>query len=214
MGFPVYDYRKDIRNVLTTPEIRARFFRIDPGQTASDHSHDLGHEVFLLLQGRALFEIEGQRQELGPGQMCVALAHQRHRITALDEEPVVMYLSVTPHILPTHTFWDQEGQRLPHRYMPPEAYDVQDDLSVPLSTLVDQQVAAARGVADAALGCVAIQEAMGSRMREAAARGDQKAVAEARDAMWEALYQLFQRTYQLAGAWNRTAGRLAAAGQG
>ena len=31
MGFPVYDFRKDIRNILVTPEIRARFLRMELG---------------------------------------------------------------------------------------------------------------------------------------------------------------------------------------
>ena len=28
MGFPVYDYRTDVRNVLVTPQIRSRFLRV------------------------------------------------------------------------------------------------------------------------------------------------------------------------------------------
>ena len=41
MGFPVYDYRTDIRNVLVTPQIRSRFLKMEPGQSAQLHSHDL-----------------------------------------------------------------------------------------------------------------------------------------------------------------------------
>jgi len=67
MGFPVYDYRKDIRNILVTPQIRARFLRMEVGQVNQGHTHDLGHEVFLILQGRAEFEIDGQKEVLGPG---------------------------------------------------------------------------------------------------------------------------------------------------
>ena len=60
MGFPVYDYRSDVRNVLVTPQIRSRFLRMEPGEESGGHSHDLGHEVFLILQGRAEFTIEGE----------------------------------------------------------------------------------------------------------------------------------------------------------
>ena len=63
MAFAVYDYRTDIRNVLVTPQIRSRFVRMEPGPTPSPHSHDLGHEVFLVLSGRALFEIDGETKE-------------------------------------------------------------------------------------------------------------------------------------------------------
>ena len=51
MGFTVYDCRKDIRNILVTPQIRARFCRLEPGPGSLDkfHTHDLGHEIFLSL---------------------------------------------------------------------------------------------------------------------------------------------------------------------
>ena len=49
---------------------------MEPGQSAQRHSHDLGHEIFLILEGRVEFEIDGETEELGPGQMCIALADQ------------------------------------------------------------------------------------------------------------------------------------------
>ena len=55
MGFPVYDFRnpEHITNMLVTPEIRSRFMWMDPGdEFNSRHSHDLGHEIFLVLQGK------------------------------------------------------------------------------------------------------------------------------------------------------------------
>ena len=66
MSFAVYDYRTDIRNVLVTPQIRSRFLRMEPGQMAQRHSHDLGHEIFLILQGQCEFEIDGETAVLGP----------------------------------------------------------------------------------------------------------------------------------------------------
>ena len=44
MGFTVYDCRKDIRNILVTPQIRARFCRMEPGPGSLDkfHTHGLG----------------------------------------------------------------------------------------------------------------------------------------------------------------------------
>ena len=94
---------------------------MEPGYTAPRHSHDVGHEVFLILSGRAEFEIDGERAVLGPGQMCFARAGQMHQVKVLGDQPMTMYLSVTPHLEPTHTFWDDQGQqaapplRRPHR---------------------------------------------------------------------------------------------------
>ena len=47
------DYRTDVRNVLVTSQIRRRFLRMEPGQTAQPYSHDLGHEIFLVLAADA-----------------------------------------------------------------------------------------------------------------------------------------------------------------
>ena len=125
MTFDVYDYRTDVRNILVTPEIRSRFLKVEPGGPAGSHTHDLGHEVFLVLDGIAEFEIDGNKRQLGPGQMCVALAGQMHGVRAVGDRPTTMYLSVTPHVQPTHTFWDDAGRRLPHRFAPSSNYDVE-----------------------------------------------------------------------------------------
>ena len=76
MSFSVFDYKKDLANLLVSPHIRARFLRIEPGEIHGMHSHDLGHEVFFILEGHLTFYIDGEEQTLGPGQLCVALADQ------------------------------------------------------------------------------------------------------------------------------------------
>ena len=75
MALQVYDYRSDIANLLVTPQIRCRFLKMAVGQFNAGHTHDLGHEIFLILQGRAEFEIAGERAVLGPGE----LVHCAHR---------------------------------------------------------------------------------------------------------------------------------------
>src|SRR5439155_18397369 len=78
--------------------------------------HDLGHEVFLVLEGQADIEIAGERAVLGPGQLCMVRATQMHRVRNAGEGPLVLYLSVSPHVEPTHTYWTESGDRLPPRY--------------------------------------------------------------------------------------------------
>ena len=51
MSLKVYDYRSDIVNMLVTPQIRCRFLKMAVGQFNAGHTHDLGHEIFLILQG-------------------------------------------------------------------------------------------------------------------------------------------------------------------
>lgn len=203
MPFTVYDYRTDITNVLVTPEIRARFMVLDVGeQTGRGHSHDLGHEVFLVLQGQAEFEIDGDRQVVGPGQMCVALVDQAHTVRNVGDEPVIMYLSVTPHIQPTHTGWTDAGTKEPPRFQPGRTYDLPPDPHTPTEMLLDEHLDAAEALDEATEAACDVQREQAAAFRQALAAGDKAATLRARDAMWEALYPMFRQMYALAGAWN------------
>mgnify|MGYP003979447133 CR=1 FL=1 len=140
MSLEVFDVRHDLKNLFVSPQIRARFMQMQPGEVSKWHSHDLGHEIFLVLKGKALFEIGDESEELEPGQLCVANVDQPHRVTVLGDEPMTMYLSVTPHVQPTHTFLDRDGERLPTRFMPSSAYDVDTDTRTPMEELINRFV--------------------------------------------------------------------------
>ena len=206
MGFPVYDYRTDLRNVLVTPQIRSRFLRVEPGPMPKSHTHDLGHEIFLVLSGRAEFEIDGEKAEVGPGQMCVALIDQPHAVRALGDEPVTMYLSVTPHIQPTHTTWTEDGQRMPFRFAPSANYDVDYGEARPLETLLSELAGAAELLAGAAEAAGGQEEALG-HLRKAIDDGDLATAAEIRDRVWGKLFPVFQSANTVADLWNELAPR-------
>lgn len=208
MGFPVYDFRKDIKNVLVTPQIRSRFLKMEPGQSAQLHSHDLGHEIFLILEGRVEFEIEGETEELGPGQMCIALVDQPHKVRVLGDEPMTMYLSVTPHIHPTHTPRNDEGERLPHNYAPPSAYDVEPDMQVTVSELVSRQIHAANILAEFAETCANVQKEMGEKLIKTIEEGNVEKAIDIRKALWESLYPVFKAVSELGETWNQLAPRV------
>lgn len=208
MGFPVYDFRKDIKNVLVTPQIRSRFLKMEPGQSAQLHSHDLGHEIFLILEGRVEFEIEGETEELGPGQMCIALVDQPHKVRVLGDEPMTMYLSVTPHIHPTHTPRNDEGERLPHNYAPPSAYDVEPDMQVTVSELVSRQIHAANILAELAETCANVQKEMGEKLIKTIEEDNVEKAIDIRKALWESIYPVFKAVSEIGDTWNQLAPRL------
>ncbi|MCG9126604.1 cupin domain-containing protein [Candidatus Poribacteria bacterium] len=208
MGFPVYDYRKDIKNVLVTSQIRSRFLKMEPGQSAQLHSHDLGHEIFLILEGRVEFEIDGETEELGPGQMCIALADQPHRVSVLGDEPMTMYLSVTPHIYPTHTPRNDEGERLPHNYAPPSAYDVEPDMQVSVSELLTRQIHAVKLLSELVEACVELHEKIGEQLISGTNEKVQLDGIDTRQYIWESLYPVFKCVSELGETWNQLAPRL------
>jgi quercetin dioxygenase-like cupin family protein len=213
MGFSVYNYRTDIRNILVTPQIRARFLKIEPGPMAEGHSHDLGHEIFLILQGKAEFEIDGERDTLEPGQMCVALTDQTHAVRAVGPEPVIMYLSVTPHIQPTHTMWDERGNRRPHRFVGSESYDTGIERSVTDDQVVDSYLYALAATAEAAQKAAAAGADVTRRLKTAMDEGDSGAIEEARNVLWDSVSPVYERVAEMADIWNDLAARSVEAGQ-
>ncbi len=210
MAYAIYDYRHDIKNLLVTPQIRGRFMRMEPGEVHARHSHDLGHEIFLILEGHCDMEIEGDHAVLGTGQLCVAYAHQMHQARNTSAEPMTMYLSVTPHIEPTHTHYDQAtGERLLPRYNPPTAFDQTNILSdISTADLADQHLAVARRLAEVAQRAAEAQVA-GVAALKAATAGDPAAVGAAMDTIWEQVYASFEALNALSTTWNALAPRAA-----
>ncbi|MBM4436676.1 MAG: cupin domain-containing protein [Actinobacteria bacterium] len=215
MPFQVLDYRTDTRNVVITPEIRARFLRLEPGQAAQPHSHDLGHEVFLVLQGRCEFTIEGHRETLGPGQLCFAARDQLHSVRCVSDEPVIMYLSVTPHIEPTHTRWDEAGRKRPPEY----GHATRNERAVHDPSAGQSTDALADGLhartREAALALERAAHAQASHLpaaRQALAAADSNAAKAAADAVWSDLYPALRAVRAMEAAWNEYAARFTGAG--
>jgi len=207
MAFAVYDYRTVNKNVLVTPEIRARLYHMQPGQVDGRHSHDLGHEVFLILEGKAEFNIDGHVEVLGPGQMCVALADEIHQVrNLLPDAPTIMYLSVTPHIQPTHTGRTEDDQRQPPFFRPNAGYD-DPDPGRPLDAILDDQLQALRSLAQEAENALQLQSDQAMRWRQAAAGGKRDAAAAARTEMSAAIYRLHKALSAVSKTWNELAPR-------
>jgi quercetin dioxygenase-like cupin family protein len=208
MGFEVYDYRTVNRNVLVTPEIRARLYHMKPGQVDRRHSHDLGHEIFLILEGQAEFTINNTTKVLGPGEMCIALADEIHQVrNLLPDQPTIMFLSVTPHVQPTHTGRTETDEKMPPQFNPNANYHVDQDMSVPMASLLEQQRQAAAEVVTSAQNNLAAQEALAGELLAALEEGDHAAAVAARNAMWDAVYTLHKSVYAFDAVWNDAAPR-------
>jgi hypothetical protein len=125
---------------------------------------------------------------------------------------MVMYLSVTPHIEPTHTQYDKETwERLPPRYNPPTAFDKDDTLASATSTadLASRPQAAARVLAATAQVAAVAQTSAVAALKQAAADDDAVAIKAAMDRLWEQVYATYQAVNVLSEAWNDLAPRAA-----
>ncbi len=208
MPLEVFDFREDVRNVFITPEMRSRIMRMEPGAVSPGHTHDLGHEVFLVLEGYAEFTIDGETAVVGPGQLCFARADQWHEVRCVGDTPMTMYLSVTPHLEPTHTQWDHEGgSKLPYRYGSATRAErlARTEPPEPSEVLVERHVAAANALGEAAQANATAQVAAAATLRTALSANDQSAARAAIDAMWAAIYTTYTRLQAMEEAWNALA---------
>jgi mannose-6-phosphate isomerase-like protein (cupin superfamily) len=116
MAIAVHDYHAELTNIGVQPEIRSRFRRVELGPVPDIHSHDLGGETFLVMEGQIEFTVAHETVVCGPGQSIYVPPRTTHAVRAVGEHTGVIYLSVSPHVEPTHTFYDANGGRLPPRY--------------------------------------------------------------------------------------------------
>lgn len=211
MPLEVFDYRRDIKNVVIAPEIRARFLQIEPGTVNTPHSHDLGAEVFLILQGQAEFDIDGESAVLGPGELCFAARDQMHQIRVVGDEPVIMYLSVTPHVEPTHTLYADDGSRLPPTYgHATHAERADHDPSAGKSTveLASDHLQAAQTLARLASESAARHVARTREVEQKTEAGDGAGAKETVDAMWRDAYATLSAVARVEATWNELAVRV------
>jgi quercetin dioxygenase-like cupin family protein len=198
------DYRTDLKNFLVTPEMRSRFMRLEPGRDYTGHTHDLGHEIFLVMEGTIDFDVAGRKARLGPGQACVALVDETHCLRVVGDQPATIYLSVTPHVAPTHTWWNADGTKKPPRYD-----TVADGWEPQPATheMVDEQLARVRALASAADAALRVHERAAEELKRAIAAGDREAARTAIDAMWAEIYPTFRAAFAMAQTWNSLAPR-------
>ena len=207
MAFEVFDYRRDIRNLIVTPQIRSRFLKMEPGQYNQRHSHDLGYEMFLILQGKAEFEIEGHKEIVSEGQLCMTGPDEIHGVrNMLSDEPTIMYLSVTPHIAPTHTFWAEDHvEKKPPRFVHNSQYEVAKDMSIPIEKLIDDQIASLEQLKQV------FEENTKSIGKELSLLKNEKDSINARklrDDMSKQIHELYKELYSFGDFWNCLAPRI------
>jgi quercetin dioxygenase-like cupin family protein len=208
VALEVFDSRTDVRNLFITPEIRSRVMRFQPGEVSQGHTHDLGHEMFVVLAGQAEFTIAGESGVVGPGQICVARAGQWHEIRTLPDQPMTLYLSVTPHIEPTHTLWDREGgTQLPYRYGASTRAERQarTEAVEPADVLLDRHLRSSAAFAATARANAEAQQLAARLLHQALQDVDTAAARVALDEMSRAMKNMYASLQEAERAWNELA---------
>jgi quercetin dioxygenase-like cupin family protein len=208
MPIKVYDYRKDIANVIVEPEIRARFMRMNPAPAGRMHSHDLGGEIFLVLEGQCEFIVEDEKVTCGPGELIYVPKLLKHTLHAVGDQPCTVYLSVTPHVEPTHTHYDEQYNLAPPRYggwRGKEHGDPNPECST--AELAGQVLEASRGLAALAKRNLDVLSAQVEALGRPDASADQASAKAVVDAIWFELRDTLRQVRTLEERWNALAPR-------
>jgi quercetin dioxygenase-like cupin family protein len=66
------------------------------GQDQRIHSHAESDKIYFVLQGRGLFHIAGEEQELAEGEAVIARPGQDHGVKNSSAEDLVLLVFMTP----------------------------------------------------------------------------------------------------------------------
>jgi quercetin dioxygenase-like cupin family protein len=209
MSIRVYDYRNDLQNLVVRPEGRARFRRVELGPVPAMHSHDLGGETFLVLEGQIEFTVEGEHVTCMPGQLIYVPPQTRHAVRAVGDRPGAIFLSVTPHVEPTHTFYDEHGSCLPPRYgVWREAGGGEETQSTASAAdAVERYRAAAERLVELATSNLEALELQAAPAAQRLASGSPAEAKQSVDELWAALYPVLEQVRTVERAWNDLAPR-------
>ncbi len=196
MPIPVHDYHSDLTNICVQPQIRSRFRRVELGPVPPVHSHDLGGETFLVMDGQIEFTVANEHVVCQPGQSIFVPPRTTHAVRAVGEQPGVIYLSVSPHVEPTHTNYDAAGQQLPPRYGVWRAAGGGEPRSeLPVSALLERYRAAVQSLAELA-------QANAAQVQTASASKELKPTI---DQLWQSLKPVLLQVEALEREWNELA---------
>jgi mannose-6-phosphate isomerase-like protein (cupin superfamily) len=83
-------FRK-VRRALGVTAFGVNAIVYPPGYEGFAHWHDEQDELYFVHRGRAIFEVDGETRELGPGGLCHVESTTRRKVTnASGEDELVM----------------------------------------------------------------------------------------------------------------------------
>jgi quercetin dioxygenase-like cupin family protein len=82
--------------VFETDRFFCDTYCFEPGQSQSAHTHDREDKIYYVIEGRGTFTVGDEERELGPGEMALAAAGQKHGVANRSQARLVTLVFVTP----------------------------------------------------------------------------------------------------------------------
>jgi quercetin dioxygenase-like cupin family protein len=98
--------------------VRGGMWFLEPGASARYHSHDGAPEVFVFLKGRCEMTVEGEVVKVATGDVAYVAPEMKHGFRNVGRDRLVVWLTVTPNVTPSHTFYEQQADGTWNRVTP------------------------------------------------------------------------------------------------
>lgn len=104
--------------LVCTDYVRGGVLNFKPGFAADKHFHQDADEIFWFFAGLCRVETPDGVLLARAGSIVYTAAGEWHVIESAGEEPLLMFLTVTPNIVPSHTFFDVNGNPVVRSWAP------------------------------------------------------------------------------------------------
>lgn len=108
----------DGQMLVYTDYIRGGVLHFRPGFAADKHFHQDADELFWFFQGECRVETPEGVVTAPAGTIIYTAPGEWHIIENASAEPLLMFVTVTPNIVPSHTFFDADGNPLVRSWLP------------------------------------------------------------------------------------------------
>lgn len=98
------------QKLVYTDYVRGGVLTFAPGFTADKHFHQDADEIFWFFQGTCRVTVPDGSFTVPAGNIIYTAPYEWHIIENVGDEPLLMFLTVTPNIVPSHTFFDAHGE--------------------------------------------------------------------------------------------------------
>ncbi|HEX7878234.1 MAG TPA: cupin domain-containing protein [Candidatus Eisenbacteria bacterium] len=84
-------------NLFETPRFFLDVYVFEPGQSQKPHVHEVNDKIYLVTEGRGIFQVGAERAELGPGDAVLAPAGVEHGAENTGDARLVALAFMAPH---------------------------------------------------------------------------------------------------------------------
>lgn len=108
----------DGQMLVYTDYMRGGVLNFPSGFAAEKHFHQDADELFWFFQGQCRVETPAGVALAPAGTIVYTAPGEWHIIENAGPDPLLMFLTVTPNIVPSHTFFDAQGNPVVHSWEP------------------------------------------------------------------------------------------------